>query len=140
VVGNPYYFTGRRLDSESNLYYYRARYYFPWLGRFINPDPVGYDAGINLYTYCGNNPTNFIDPSGLWQFTFGGAIGLGGRITFGKNNGRWNVGFAFGYGLGGMVEITPSTIENSSASEGDSLNIGIEVSGSAKVGIPKVID
>ena len=65
---NPYYFTGRRLDEETGLYYYRARMYKPEIGRFLQPDPIGYAAGMNIYTYCGNNPTNWIDPSGLFRF------------------------------------------------------------------------
>lgn len=48
-------------DSPS---YYRARYYDPSIGRFISEDPIGYDGGINLYGYVGNDPTDFIDPSG----------------------------------------------------------------------------
>jgi RHS repeat-associated protein len=132
-VGNPYLFTGRRYDNETGLYYYRARYYDYYIGRFIQPDPIGYDDGLNLYTYVGNNPVMYVDPYGLWQFTFGGAFGLGGRITFGQNNGRWNVGFAFGYGIGAMVEFTPDDIDSGSATEGLSANIGGEVSGSAKV-------
>jgi RHS repeat-associated protein len=58
-------FTGREYDAETGLYYYRARYYSPALGRFLQRDPVGYTAGINLYTYCANNPINFMDPRGL---------------------------------------------------------------------------
>ena len=65
---NPYMFTGRRLDDETGLYYYRARYYSPELGRFMQPDPVGYIGGINLYTYCRNNPARFVDPFGLISF------------------------------------------------------------------------
>ncbi len=65
AVGNPYLFTSRAYDSETGLYYYRARYYSPTLGRFLQTDPVGYSAGINWYAYCGNNPIGFIDPSGL---------------------------------------------------------------------------
>ena len=67
--GNPYLFTGRRYDSDTALYYYRARYYSPDLGRFISADPIGYLGGLNLYSYCGNNPINWIDPYGLlpWQ-------------------------------------------------------------------------
>ena len=64
-VNNPYMFTGRRYDSEAGLYYYRARYYSPYIGRFIQTDPIGYEAGLNLYTYCGNNPLNWLDPLGL---------------------------------------------------------------------------
>jgi len=69
-VGNPYYFTGRRLDSETGLYYYRARYYDVDLGRFIGRDPIGYKGGINLYEYVGDSPTNRTDPSGLQYFPY----------------------------------------------------------------------
>jgi len=61
---NPYLFTGRRFDIEIGLYYYRARYYDPFTGRFLQTDPVGYDDGMNWYAYCGNNPLNYADPSG----------------------------------------------------------------------------
>ena len=65
AVGNPYFFTARALDPETGLYYYRARYYNPKIGRFLQTDPVGYSAGINLYAYCSNNPINYTDPMGL---------------------------------------------------------------------------
>jgi RHS repeat-associated protein len=58
-LANPYMFTGRRFDIETGLYYYRARYYNPHIGRFMQTDPVGYG-----YVYCGNNPLNMVDPSG----------------------------------------------------------------------------
>jgi len=65
--GNPYMFTGRRYDSEVGLYYYRFRYYRPEIGRFLQTDPIGYFAGLNLYTYVGNNPLNWLDPFGLCE-------------------------------------------------------------------------
>jgi RHS repeat-associated protein len=62
---NPFLFTGRRFDAETGLYYYRARYYNPHIGRFLQTDPIGYAGGLNWYAYCGNNPTVLVDPWGL---------------------------------------------------------------------------
>lgn len=63
-IGNTFTFTGREWDAETGLYYYRARYYDPKLGRFLSTDPVGYEDSTNLYQYCGNNPVNLVDPMG----------------------------------------------------------------------------
>ncbi len=68
-VGNPYFFSSRRLDTESELYYFRARYFDPIAGRFTTRDPLGawVDADNlgNAYSYVGNNPWSFTDPTGL---------------------------------------------------------------------------
>ncbi|MCX6060704.1 MAG: hypothetical protein NT103_00410 [Campylobacterales bacterium] len=62
---NPYRYTGREYDTD-DLYYYRARYYDPTIGRFIIPDPIGFLSGdTNFYRYVENDPVNFTDPSGL---------------------------------------------------------------------------
>jgi len=65
TLTNPYTYTGRELDSESGLYYYRARYYDANIGRFIQEDPIGFNGGVNFYTYVRNNPINNTDPNGL---------------------------------------------------------------------------
>ncbi len=62
---NPYGYTGRRWDSESELWYYRNRMYSPILGRFLQRDPAGYIDGLNLYAYVKNNPIKFYDSLGL---------------------------------------------------------------------------
>jgi RHS repeat-associated protein len=63
-VVNPFQYTGRELDSETGLYYYRARYYDPSVGRFIGEDPIRFSGGINFYAYAENRPLYFIDPLG----------------------------------------------------------------------------
>jgi RHS repeat-associated protein len=65
AIGNPWMFTGRQLDEETGLYYYRNRYYDPAKGRFLQRDPDGYVDGLNLYQYVGRNPINSTDPMGL---------------------------------------------------------------------------
>jgi RHS repeat-associated protein len=62
---NPFQFSARESDSESGLYYYRARYYEPATGRFLSEDPIRFGGGTNFYTYTGNNPIIWNDPFGL---------------------------------------------------------------------------
>jgi RHS repeat-associated protein len=62
---NGYSFTGREWDSETGLYYYRARYYDPKTGRFISEDPIRFAGGVNFYRYVRNSPTGWRDPWGL---------------------------------------------------------------------------
>jgi RHS repeat-associated protein len=67
---NYWLFTGEQRDSESALYYLRARYYDPAVGRFATQDPVSAPMArpqaLNRYAYVGGNPVNYGDPTGLW--------------------------------------------------------------------------
>jgi len=73
AYGNPYAFTGREFDPESGLYYYRARYYDPHTGTFLQEDPVrgilSLPASQHSYTYVANNPLRYIDPFGEFALT-----------------------------------------------------------------------
>ncbi|HKZ81154.1 MAG TPA: RHS repeat-associated core domain-containing protein, partial [Pyrinomonadaceae bacterium] len=60
-----YTYTGRERDPDTGIFYYRARFYDPQLGRFISEDPIGLAGGLNLFAYVENNPMLFADPNGL---------------------------------------------------------------------------
>lgn len=75
-IDNPYMFAGRQLDEETGLYFYRARYYDAFKGRFLQRDPVTYmdrlrrnplqgTTGINLYEAFNGNPLRFTDWNGM---------------------------------------------------------------------------
>ena len=92
LIDHAYGFTSRELDSETGLYFYRARYYQPsdYVGRFISEDPIGLKSGDrNLYGYVTNSPLNKNDPYGLWGFFggSGGTFGAGGSDTPVRNSG-----------------------------------------------------
>jgi RHS repeat-associated protein len=59
-----YRYGGKERDEESGLNYHSARYCVTWLGRWLNPDPLGIKDGLNVYAYSRNNPIRFSDPSG----------------------------------------------------------------------------
>ncbi|NHR07245.1 RHS repeat protein [Chromobacterium haemolyticum] len=66
-------YSGKERD-ETGLYYYGYRYYAPWLGRWLNPDPAGTVDGFNLYWMVRNNPIKYIDTMGLLTDTAKAAI------------------------------------------------------------------
>src|SRR5579884_4247744 len=66
---NPFQYTAREWDAETNLQFSRARYYDPSTGRFLSEDPIGCNGGFNFYRYVGNSSTNLVDQLGLQSGT-----------------------------------------------------------------------
>ncbi|MYE88625.1 hypothetical protein F4X33_06485 [Candidatus Poribacteria bacterium] len=81
-------FTGKEWDADSNLYYFAARYYDPYIGRFTQRDPAG--DGVNWYAYTANNPLRFVDPTGLRAVNAREKDAL--RFAFGQEVGNFLIG------------------------------------------------
>jgi RHS repeat-associated protein len=144
-VGNPYLFTGREYEPETGLYYYRARYYDPEIGRFLAEDPIGFYGGdFNLNSYVRNNPTNLIDPSGLaWIGRTKPGVFLWHRhIFFDKpvtiNGHEYNdIGFAHGgFPFGGPGGILWGQDSNNYNTEISDLDDNVIAQAIAEVGEP----
>jgi len=146
----PFGYTGQRIDPETNgLYYYRARVYAPAWGRFMQPDPIGYSGGSNLYAYVGNDPLNGTDPTGMFTFQIGGTVGgtifgfvvpqvgAGVAIDTSGNIGFYSyvgLGVGVGVSLGGGASVQVSNAKTiydlSGAFNNTSLQAGAGVGGS----------
>ena len=86
-----YTYTGREVDSDIDLTYYRARWYDQRQGRFISEDPIGLAGGdANLYGYVWRNPINYKDPLGLDGWGNDAADWLDQRIGYASNFWKYN--------------------------------------------------
>lgn len=115
-------------DTESNLYFYRARYYDPNAGRFISDDPIRFRGGINLYAYVQNRPTLMRDPSGL--AAWGGGLSGSGALS----------AFWFGAGVEGSFYFVGDTLGNQGVLDCSGGGIGAisGAGGSVSVSLPSI--
>ncbi len=92
LANTTFGYTAQRFDSETGLYYYKRRFYDPKIGRFLQPDPLGYDlkieencqcncscantsqSSLNLYGYVLNDPINNNDPKGQTAMVLGAGL------------------------------------------------------------------
>jgi len=81
TFNNNFRFPGQYYDNETGLHYNWHRYYQPQIGRYLRPDPMGIQDGINLYLYANSNPINFFDILGLYcKIIYGDPIAGGDPI------------------------------------------------------------
>ena len=116
TVKSPFRYAGYRFDEDTGLYYLRARYYGPEIGRFLTRDSwagdVSLPLSLNPYIYVGENPVVYIDPLGLWQIEADAYLKYGGGIALGKNHNTiwyrgWFLRLRVGAGIGGGIGFDP---------------------------------
>ena len=109
-ISNPYTYTARELDTETGLYYYRARYYDPAVGRFLAEDSLRgnlvFPQSQNRYSYVQSNPIIFTDPAGnvtnLVAGVISASVSIAVDLTLGERDFGTiavNAGAAFGAGF-----------------------------------------
>jgi len=80
VPAKRYRYTGMERDDETGLNYHSARYYVPWLGRWMAGDPSGIKDGKDIYVYCHDNPVIYSDPNGKFSLAQRAALWLDDKI------------------------------------------------------------
>ena len=138
-------YTGQQYFAPLGLYHYKARFYSPALGRFLQPDPIGYVAAINLYTYVENDPVSNTDPSGKFiNYVAGGVIGAGVDVVaqyaqivgtnqpFHINWTRTGIAFAAGVATSGASALVGGAVETLGA--GAISSFVLRTTGNAAIG------
>lgn len=74
IAGTTIGFQGQRYDAETGLYYFKSRHYSPVTGRFLQPDVIGYNGGLNLYAFVYNDPFSLNDAYGTQGLVFASPV------------------------------------------------------------------
>ncbi|MDW8382792.1 MAG: RHS repeat-associated core domain-containing protein, partial [Verrucomicrobiota bacterium] len=109
----PFLFNGRYgVQTDPNgLLYMRARYYNPYICRFINPDPIGFSGGLNWYAYADGNPVTYVDPVGLWVEAVWDAANIGmGAYSLQSNVRAGNWGWAALDAVGLVYDVAATAV------------------------------
>jgi RHS repeat-associated protein len=113
---NPVGYSTKYTDIETGLVYYGLRYYSPWLGRFLNRDPIEESGGLNLYGFCGNNGVNGWDYLGNDPTYSASATWVYNNIIYGRDSSHTAGLMPFvdpskiilGVGVGGLADVAAS--------------------------------
>jgi RHS repeat-associated protein len=109
----PFLYNGQAgVQTDANgLLNMRARYYSPYLMRFLNADPIGFSGGLNWFAYADGNPISKADPFGLVAETVWDVVNLGiGGASFGYNIGQGNYWSAALDGVGLAYDATATAV------------------------------
>ncbi len=131
---------GREYSGATGLYNFRARWYAPEFGRWLSPDPIGIEGGLNLYEFCHNDPVNFRDPSGevvlvdnLVGAGVGTVLGWVGGAARGYRTGASGWDLAFEIYRGGAVGAVAGFMYESALAAGTT-SVGMGLLGAGLVG------
>ena len=145
TAGQRFRYTGQQLIGGLDVYYYKARFYDPKLGRFLQTDPIGTADDMNLYAYVGGNPVNHRDPSGMFLETAWDVVNIGmGAASLASNVRSGSYGWAAADAVGLVYDTAAAAVPFLPAGAGaglkairagngvvDSVNVGIDVARAA---------
>ena len=114
-----YRYTGMERDEETGLEYHSARYYLPWLGRWLSSDPIGIGDGVNVYGYCKGNPINKIDTSGKDEISIFHRTTEAGATSIVENGARTDMSRPHVWAGSGFYGSSSENIPASIGSSGD---------------------